>query len=71
VPRDKYKAKRAAAELETLLRDPETAPAYAAAAKKAGQHLAEENGTMAACDALEKLASAGSSRHPQPIANSQ
>ncbi len=55
IPRDKYSPTRAAAELHTILRDPQTAPAYAQAANRAGQHLAEENGTQSACDALEEL----------------
>jgi len=55
IPRDKYSPTRAVAELQKLLRNPQTAPACAEAAKRAGKHLAEENGTASACDALEAL----------------
>jgi UDP:flavonoid glycosyltransferase YjiC (YdhE family) len=55
IPREKYTAGRAASELHTLLRDPITAPRYAAAAKEAAVQIEKENGTLTACDALEDL----------------
>lgn len=55
IPREKYTAERAAAELHTLLRGPSTAPAYAAAAKRAAAQIAQEDGTTSACNALEEL----------------
>jgi UDP:flavonoid glycosyltransferase YjiC (YdhE family) len=55
IPREKYTAVRAASELHTLLRDPVTAPRYAAAAKQAAAQIEKESGTVTACDALEDL----------------
>ena len=55
IPRNKYTSDRAAAELHTLLRDPATAPRYTAAAQQAAAQIANENGTVTACDAVEDL----------------
>lgn len=55
VPREKYTAERAAAELHALLRDPFTAPRYATATQLAARRVEKENGTQTACDALESL----------------
>jgi UDP:flavonoid glycosyltransferase YjiC (YdhE family) len=55
IARNKYTADRAAAELHALLRDPATAPGYAAAAKQATAQIEKENGTHTACNALENL----------------
>ncbi|MFZ0961473.1 MAG: glycosyltransferase [Terriglobia bacterium] len=49
IPRRHYTARRAYAELSTLLTD----PAYAASAVKAARRIPEENGVRAACDAIE------------------
>lgn len=56
IPRDKYTAARAAAELQALLKS-NLAPGYREAAQLAGSRLAQENGAAQACDALEELLS--------------
>jgi len=49
IPHAQYEARRAAAELDKLLKD----PSYRANASRLGQQLREEDGTKNACDAIE------------------
>jgi len=51
IPRHRFTAARATAELQTLLAD----PAYARRAAEVGERVRKEDGVGAACDALEAL----------------
>ena len=50
IPRGKYRAARAAAEIDRLLKDPNCA----SAARRAAEAISAEDGVAAACDGLER-----------------